>query len=144
MNSKKNYLDFERNIETVSWKKILLKENNPNIESFLKINGDVFVSELVGVIRNLHKKNKQVKNKYKDGGVSLEITVGIHANSNVLIGFNESEFAEILDYCIRYYEILEKYENCQKILKIKESIISDSVTNDKSSTQVDAGSNVKK
>lgn len=134
MNNKKTYLDFERNIDTVSWKEILLKENNPNIESFLRINGNVFVSELVGIIKSLYKKNKQIKSKYKDSGTSLEISVGIHANSNILIGFNESEFAEILDYCINFYETLEKYENCQKILKIKESIVGDSVINKEVST----------
>lgn len=127
-NNKKIYSDFERDIKTVHWKDILIKDKNPNIETFMKINGNVFVSELIAIIKNLHKKNKKIKDQYKNGGVSLEISVGIHANSNIMIGFSESDFTEILDFCIKFYEKYEMYESCQKILKIKEQIISEKVT----------------
>ena len=104
-NNKKKYSDFERDIKTVHWKEILIKDKNPHIESFMKINGNVFVSELIAIIKNLHKKNKKIKDQYKNGGVSLEISVGIHANSNIMIGFSESDFTEILDFCSLIFKI---------------------------------------
>lgn len=117
------YKKTEREIIPIFWKDLLLEKNNKNIKPFLKWNGDIFISELYGVIVGLHQKNQEIrKSKKITGGISMDIEVAVHVNCNHLITFTEKDFPDLLDYCIKYFEQKEDYERCAKIFKLKNEI----------------------
>lgn len=130
------YRDTERIITPIHWEDLLLESNNPYIVPFLKWNGDIFVSEMWNVIRNLYTKTDEVLKKNKTGGVGMDVEVAIHVNCDYLISFKDSDFSEMLDWVIAYYEKKEKYEKCAEIVKFKKEM--------KSFSKVDESDKLKK
>jgi len=43
-------------------------------------------------------------------------------NLNLKIKIKKSQYKAIIDSCIKYYELIEDYQTCQKLVRVKERI----------------------
>jgi hypothetical protein len=116
------YEHTERDMKLVHWKELLSEKTNPNVIPFIKYNGDIFFSEFVSIIKNIHKKGIEITKKNKKETISFNIEMPIHVNCNYLITFTDSDFVDILDYCLIFFEAKEMYEACSEIVELKKVI----------------------
>lgn len=118
------YADTERDTKTIHWKELLLEEKNPNVVPFIKYNGDIFFSEFLNIIKNVYKKGVEITKKNKKETISFNIEMAIHINCNYLISFTDSDFEDILNYCLDFFEKKEMYELCSEVVELKKEIYS--------------------
>jgi hypothetical protein len=101
-------------ISTVHWSKYLDETKNPRVKNFLKHRGDDVMWQ---VALNVHKSGKIGKHT-KERLVML-----IHENAPYAINIPESEYIDVLDLTLNYFQDKEEYEKCAKILQFKKDVI---------------------
>ena len=99
-------------LNTVDWRKYLIEDDdNPRIKRFLESRGTSIFTELT---RGINSANKNGRNK---------IVVVVHPNAGNAILIKESEFMEVYDIAIKYFEKNENYEGCSEVKKNKSTFI---------------------
>jgi len=89
---------------TVNWRKYLDVKTNPRAKSFLESRGD---DVLWQISSNIHQS--AIKKKTK------ELVLMVHPNAGAVIRIDESEYIEVLNLCLNWFEIREEYVRCSKI-----------------------------
>lgn len=100
-------------LQTIHWSKYLDERKNPRVKNFLKHRGDDVMWQ---VALNVHKSGKEGKYT-KDRLVML-----VHENAPYAINIPESEYLDVLDISLKYFQDKEEYEKCSEIVKFKENI----------------------
>ena len=99
-------------LNTVDLRKYLIEDDdNPRIKRFLESRGTSIFTELT---RGINSANKNGRNK---------IVVVVHPNAGNAILIKESEFMEVYDIAIKYFEKNENYEGCSEVSKYKSNFI---------------------
>lgn len=104
----------EITVSTIHWSKYLDESVNPRVKNFLKHRGDDVMWQ---VAQNVHKSGKEGKHT-KERLVML-----IHENAPYAINIPQSEYLDVLDLSLQYFQDREQYEKCSEIVKFKENII---------------------
>ena len=94
----------ELTISTVDWRKYLDVNVNPRAKRFLDSRGD---DVLWQIAQNLHKNSNS------------RLVMLVHENAPSGIEIKSTDYNEVFDLCIKYFESKEHYEKCQKILSFK-------------------------
>jgi len=102
----------ERTISTVDWKKYLDFNQNPRAKTFLQSRGDDVLWQIASNIDNSLTGSKP----------SNRIIMSVHPNAPAAILINREDYSDVLDLCIKWFEVREKYEVCKKVLDIKNKI----------------------
>ena len=95
---------------TVNWRKYLDVNTNPRAKSFLESRGD---DVLWQISQNIHKG---YKTKQK------EIILLVHPNAGAVIRITENEYDELLEMCLKWFEVRENYDICARIKFFKTNI----------------------
>jgi superfamily II helicase len=96
---------------TVKWRKYLDVNTNPRAKSFLESRGDDVLWQIAS---NIHQSATKKKSK--------ELVLMIHPNAGAVIRIDESEYTEVLNLCLTWFESRENYSVCSKIQKFSENI----------------------
>ena len=103
-----NHLDFNmrraKAFSTVNWKKYLDVKTNPRAKSFLESRGD---DVLWQISSNIYRAAVRK-------GLS-EIVLLVHPNAGAVIRIHKSEYLELLNLCLNWFEKREQYNRCSEI-----------------------------
>lgn len=116
----------EITISTIHWSKYLDPTKNPRVKNFLKYRGDDVMWQ---VALNVHKAGNGGKHS-KD-----KLAMIIHENAPYAISIHSSEYTEVLDLAIKYFQDKEEYEKCATIVGFKQDILQKKVIKSKSKEQ---------
>lgn len=100
------YLDNMRRAmaySTVNWRRYLDITKNPRAQSFLDSRGDEVLWQIAGTV------HKAAKTKQK------EVVLLIHPNAGAVIRIPYTEYDEMLELCLKWFEKQEDYEKCTDI-----------------------------
>jgi len=89
---------------TVNWRKYLDVKTNPRAKSFLKSRGD---DVLWQISSNIYRAAVRK-------GLS-EIVLLVHPNAGAVIRIHKSEYKELLNLCLKWFETREQYDRCSEI-----------------------------
>lgn len=103
----------EITVQTIHWSKYLDETKNPRVKNFLKYRGDDVMWQ---VALNVHKSGNGGKYS-KDRLVML-----IHENAPYAINIPQSEYQDVLDLSLKYFEKKEDYEKCAEIVRFKDDV----------------------
>jgi hypothetical protein len=104
----------EVTVSTIHWSKYLDVTKNPRVKNFLKYRGDDVMWQ---VALNVHKSGRGGKNDRE------RLVMIVHENAPYAIHIPESEYLDVLDLTIRYFQDKEEYEKCATIVKFKQDIL---------------------
>lgn len=113
-------------LQTIHWSKYLDERKNPRVKNFLKHRGDDVMWQ---VAINVFKSGNGGKYA-KDRLVML-----VHENAPYAINIPESEYIDVLDLTLKYFQDKEQYEKCAKILEFKNSVINKTNINNKKTSK---------
>lgn len=116
----------EITISTIHWSKYLDPTKNPRVKNFLKYRGDDVMWQ---VALNVHKSGNGGKHS-KD-----KLAMIIHENAPYAISIHSSEYTQVLDLAIKYFQDKEEYEKCATIVGFKQDILQKKVIKSKSKEQ---------
>ena len=88
---------------TVNWRRYLDITKNPRAQSFLNSRGDEVLWQIAGTV------HKAAKTKQK------EVVLLIHPNAGAVIRIPYTEYDEMLELCLKWFEKQEDYEKCTDI-----------------------------
>jgi len=94
----------------VGWRKYLDPTNNPRVERFLKSSGRKVLSQIVDGI---------------DGAIdndTLELVVLVHPNVKSVVVIPATDYDDVLTHSLQFFKSVEGYEQCSKIIKIKNKL----------------------
>lgn len=91
---------------TVNWKKYLDVNTNPRANRFLESRGDDVLWQIASEI------NRAVMTPGQENLIIL-----VHPNAGAVIKIDKSEFGELLQLCLNWFEKREDYSKCAKIQK---------------------------
>lgn len=103
----------EITISTIHWSKYLDPTKNPRVKNFLKYRGDDVMWQ---VALNVHKSGNGGKHS-KD-----KLAMIIHENAPYAISIHSSEYTQVLDLAIKYFQDKEEYEKCAEIVRFKDDV----------------------
>ena len=89
---------------TVNWRKYLDVKTNPRAKAFLESRGD---DVLWQISSNIYRA--AVRKGLK------EIVLLVHPNAGAVIKIDKSEYEELLDLCLKWFETREQYDRCSEI-----------------------------
>ena len=89
---------------TVNWRKYLDVKTNPRAKAFLESRGD---DVLWQISSNIYRA--AVRKGLK------EIVLLVHPNAGAVIKIDKSEYEELLDLCLKWFEKREQYSRCSEI-----------------------------
>ena len=89
---------------TVNWRKYLDVKTNPRAKSFLDSRGDDVLWQIATQIHQAAVK-KGLK----------ELVLMVHPNAGAVIRIKESEYVDVLQLCLNWFEHREDYEKCTRI-----------------------------
>ena len=92
-----------RAFSTVNWRKYLDVNTNPRAANFLKAQGDDVLWQIASNIQRMIKRNLP------------ELVLLVHPNAGGVIKINKSEYKEVLELCLNWFESKEKYDKCSEI-----------------------------
>jgi|TARA_B110000902_G_scaffold240011_1_gene289140 aconitase A len=99
-------------LNTVDWRKYLIEDNdNPRIKKFLESRGN---SVFVELTRAVNFANKNGRDK---------IVLIVHPNAGNAILIKETEYMEVYDIAMKYFEKNENYEACSLVSKYKTNFL---------------------
>lgn len=103
-------MKYKTNIifDEVDWRYYLDSSTNHRVDRFLELTGEEVLNQLYTNIRNSIMKKKS----------TLEIL--LHPNVSSVTIINESEFEEVLDFCLKWFMENEHYEMCSEIMKTQD------------------------
>jgi hypothetical protein len=101
---------------TVNWRKYLDVNTNPRAENFLKAKGDDVLWQISQNIQRMIRKDLP------------ELVLLVHPNAGGVIKITKSEYKEVLELCLDWFEVKENYSKCGEIQKIL-SKLSNQLTN---------------
>ena len=101
-----------RLMNTVHWKRYLDWTRNNRIKRFVESRGNHVFWQISQNIRKADSNNKE----------SLTMVVHEHAPSAIRIP--KEDYMEVMNLCIKWFEINEDYETCEKIVKYRSSMTS--------------------
>jgi hypothetical protein len=101
----------ERAFSTVNWRRYLDIKSNPRAESFLEQRGDDVLWQIAS---NIHKGCVHKKQK--------EIVLLIHPNAGAVIRIPQSEYLELLQLCLSWFEVREQYKKCSEIQRFIKNV----------------------
>ena len=104
----------EVTISTVHWSKYLDPTKNPRVKNFLKYRGDDVMWQ---VALNVHKAGNGGKHS-KD-----KLAMIIHENAPYAISIQSSEYPQVLDLAIKYFQDKEQYEKCATLVGFKQDVL---------------------
>lgn len=113
-------------INTIHWSKYLDETKNPRVKNFLKHRGDDVMWQ---VAQNVFKSGNGGKYA-KDRLVML-----VHENAPYAINIPDTDYVEVLDLALNYFQNKEEYEKCAKILEFKNSVIEKKNNNNKKTSK---------
>lgn len=91
----------------VNWRKYLDPTNKQRVQRFIKTNGPTVFTAIVETIENAMEDDLE------------EVMILVHPNVSSVAVVSKDEYDEVLTHCLQYFESIEKYENCDNILAIK-------------------------
>lgn len=97
-----------RTFTTVGWERYLNPVDNPYVQNFLDKNGDQVLNQIALNIHNAILLNKD------------SIAFVVHSNAQSVVVIPKSDYLEVLNHCMKWFETKEDYEMCGKIQKFKE------------------------
>lgn len=100
----KYFMKRAKAYSTVNWRKYLDVKTNPRAKTFLESRGDDVLWQLSS---NIHQA--AVKK-----GLS-ELVLLVHPNAGAVIKIDSSEYVEVLNLCLDWFEIKEEYTKCSRI-----------------------------
>jgi len=103
----------QRIVSTVPWRKYLDSTKNPRVKKFLKNRGD---DVLWQVSQGIHKGSRDSNN------VKSELVMVVHPNAPAAILIPYSDYQDVLELALEFFEKKEEYEKCQQIVKFKNDI----------------------
>lgn len=103
----------QKTISTVSWRKYLDSTNNPRVEKFLKNRGSSVLWQISQKIHNFSNNQNHV---------IPELVMIVHPNAPAAILIPHSDYNNVLDLALDFFEKKEDYEKCQKIVQFKKDI----------------------
>jgi hypothetical protein len=89
---------------TVDWRKYLDVNVNPRAKTFLDSRGDDVLWQIASEINRTNMTPGQ-----------HELVILVHPNAGAVIRISKKDFTEVLDMCMEWFKIKEKYELCSKI-----------------------------
>lgn len=100
-------------INTIHWSKYLDEQKNPRVKNFLKHRGDDVMWQ---VALNVHKSGNGGKHT-KDRLVMI-----VHENAPYAIDIPQSDYQDVLELSLRYFEKKEDYLKCAEIVRFKDDV----------------------
>ena len=94
----------ELTISTVDWRKYLDVNVNPRAKNFLDSRGDDVLWQITSNIHNCIRDDKD------------ELVMMIHENAPYAIKITKSDFEEVKNLTIKWFEKKEQYEKCGEIV----------------------------
>jgi len=94
----------------VGWRKYLDPTGRPRVRRFIETNGMVVFNQVVECIQNAAVDKQS------------EIMVLVHPNVSAIVVIEETDYDEVLTHCLQYFQSKEKYEECSKIVTLKNQI----------------------
>ena len=100
-------------VSTIHWSKYLDVSKNPRVKNFLKYRGDDVMWQ---VALNVHKAGR--------GGTGQKESLAmiVHENAPYAIHIPKSEYLDVLDLTIKYFQDKEEYEKCAEIMRFKDDV----------------------
>lgn len=106
---------MEKTLPTVHWKKYLdINNGNPQVKKFLESRGD---DVLWQIAQNIQRCNRRGKDS---------LVMVIHENAPAAILIERSDYQNVLDLSLSWFEHKEYYERCKEILDFKKFMKSNS------------------
>ena len=100
----------EITVSTIHWSKYLDETKNPRVKNFLKHRGDDVMWQ---VAQNCHK------NGWRD---RERLVMIIHENAPYAINIPKTEYQDVLDLALKYFERKEDYLKCAEIVRFKDDV----------------------
>lgn len=100
----------EQTVSTIHWSKYLDETVNPRVKGFLKERGDDVMWQVSQNIKRAKKRDLE------------RLVIMVHENAPYAIRIPKSEFDEVLDLTLKYFEKKESYERCARIVEFKNYI----------------------
>tara|TARA_B110000285_G_C14535520_1_gene342659 strand:- start:96 stop:458 length:363 start_codon:yes stop_codon:yes gene_type:complete len=88
---------------TVDWRKYLDVKTNPRAKNFLKAQGDDVLWQISQNIQRMIRKDLP------------ELVLLVHPNAGGVIKITKSEYKEVLELCLNWFEAKENYSRCLEI-----------------------------
>lgn len=88
---------------TVNWRKYLDVRTNPRAKNFLNARGDDVLWQIASNIERSIRKDLP------------ELVLLVHPNAGGVIKITKSEYKELLELCLKWFESKEDYDRCSKI-----------------------------
>ena len=95
----------EITVSTIHWSKYLDESVNPRVKNFLKHRGDDVMWQ---VAQNCHKNGWRGRER---------LVMLIHENAPYAINIPQSEYQDVLDLTLKYFQDKEEYEKCAVLKK---------------------------
>lgn len=94
----------------VGWRKYLDPTDNPRVDKFLKSSGRKVLAQIVDGIQEAIENN------------TPELVVLVHPNVSSVVVIPSKEYDEVLTHSLQFFKSVEGYEQCHKILNIKNKL----------------------
>lgn len=90
-------------VNTIHWRKYLDVNENPRAKTFLDSRGDDVMWQLGSNIQRAARLNK------------AELNMLIHENAPYAIKIKNSDYKEVMQMCLKWFETKEEYEKCSEV-----------------------------
>mgnify|MGYP001036354006 CR=1 FL=1 len=102
---------MKRVFTTVHWKRYLDWTRNERVKRFVESRGDSVFLQIAQNIRKAHTANKD------------SLTKVVHENTPSAISIPSEDYIEVINLCLKWFELNEDYETCSLIRKYKLTIL---------------------
>ena len=102
---------MKRVFNAVHWKRYLDWTRNDRVKRFIESRGNNVFLQIAQNITKAHKDNKK------------SLTVVVHENAPSAIRISSKDYLEVMDLCLKWFEINEDYETCTLITRYRSTIL---------------------
>lgn len=102
---------MKRILNTVHWKRYLDWTRNDRVKRFVESRGNSVFLQIAQNIRKAHTNNKE------------SLTVMVHEHAPSAIRISSKDYLEVIDLCLKWFELNEDYETCTLITRYRSNIL---------------------
>ena len=102
---------MRRFLSTVHWKRYLDWTRNDRVKRFIESRGNSVFLQIAQNIRKAHTDNKS------------QLTMIVHEYAPAAIRIQSKDYLEVMNLCLKWFELNEDYETCAKITKYKSHLL---------------------
>jgi hypothetical protein len=102
---------MKRVLNTVHWKRYLDWTRNDRVKRFVESRGNSVFLQIAQNIRKAHTENKK------------QLTMVVHEYAPSAIRIPSKDYLEVINLCLKWFEINEDYETCTLVKRYKSHLI---------------------